>query len=406
MKNIRFAVFAAALLVVAPARAQWQTPNHSVPIGRGAGVQGFGYVPPGVLGQPFVSTGPTTDPAFGNIANSGFAAGAANTYKGSLNGTSVADVPIPDCQAANTAIRYAAGSGPLCGNVVVQTGFDAPVNLGLSSSAVGGALTINVTQASGSAPTTASPVLVPFRSTTLSSGSVSWGTVSSSLSLTVPSGASLGTSSNIPFRVWIFLAANGGTPALGVATCSNASTIFPCTSWEYTLKTTVSISAGATNGGTLYVPTGVTLDAVRIIGYCDFSAGLATAGTYASACTGLQVFGPGVKKPGDPVQSIYVAAFTQAITPSSTINKIKFAASYNCNVPLAITPAAINFLRGVTPLWAQSLAGSGGTGMYATAALTLLDSPNTAAPVTYSMSNTGTNCGSALGTIVLDEIMG
>ena len=81
--------FAAVLLfVAAPAFAQWQTPNHSVPLGRGGGIQGFGNALPGVAGQPLVSTGPTTDPAFGNIANSGFAAGAADTYKGSSNGTS------------------------------------------------------------------------------------------------------------------------------------------------------------------------------------------------------------------------------------------------------------------------------------------------------------------------------
>ena len=84
MKTLRSALAAVLLFVAAPAFAQWQTPNHSVPVGRGGGIQGFGNALPGVAGQPLVSTGPTTDPNFGNIANSGFAAGAADTYKGSL----------------------------------------------------------------------------------------------------------------------------------------------------------------------------------------------------------------------------------------------------------------------------------------------------------------------------------
>jgi hypothetical protein len=346
MKMLRSTIAAALLFAVAsatPVLAQWQTPNHSVPLGKGGGVQGFGNAAPGVAGQPFVSTGPTTDPAFGTIANSGFAPGAANTVKGSLNGTTTADLPVPPCTAVNQALQWTAGTGASCGSILTTTGYDMPINMGLSSSAVGGALTISLTTANGGAPSVSAPVLVPFRSTTATSGTVTWSTISSSLILTIPSGATLGTSSsNVPFRVWIFLDANGGTPAVGVATCSNATTIFACSSWESTLKTSVTISAGAVTGGTLYTTAGVSLDAVRIIGYCDFANGLTAAGTWASACTTLQVLGPGIKKPGDVIQTAFnttgaVATGTTPLPSDDTIPQITEGDQY---MSQAITPTA------------------------------------------------------------------
>lgn len=302
----------ALLLAASPALAQWQTPDHSVPIGRGAGSTGFKSAAPGTAGIPLVSAGAAADPLFSTIANSGFTPGAADTYKGSLNGTTVTDVAMPSCTATNQALRYGAGVGPNCATISVQTGYDAPINLGLSASASAGALTINVRQADGTAPSSTNPVLVPFRSTVATTGTVTWRTISSALSIVIPSGASLGTSSsNVPFRIWIFLDDNAGTPAIGVSTCSSATAIYPCASWESTLKTSTTISAGATSGGTLYATAGVSLDAVRIVGYCDFATGLATAGTYASSCTSLQVFGPGIKKPGDVVQAVYNQSGTQ-----------------------------------------------------------------------------------------------
>lgn len=325
MKNLRAAIALAFLLACTPAFAQWQTPNHSVPIGKGVGVTGFGSAAPSTTGMPFVSQGPSADPAFGTIANSGFAAGAADTYKGSLNGSTVADVAFPNCQSVSTALRYVPGSGPTCGNIIVQTGFDMPVNLGLSVPAPSaGALVINLTQANGSPPSSTNPVLVPFRSTALTTGTVTWSTISAPQSVTIPSGATLGTTNGTPFKVWIFEDYNSGTPELGVATCSTPTAAFPCSAWESTLVTSTTISGSAGTAGKLYTTTGVTLDAVRIIGYCEFSSGLGTVGTWSSACTTLQVFGPGIKKPGDIVGEVSAASGTAATaganyTPSNTL---------------------------------------------------------------------------------------
>lgn len=58
---------ALALLFVAngPALAQWQVPNHAVPLGRGAGVTGFIGLPPGPAGTAIISNGPSADPSYG-----------------------------------------------------------------------------------------------------------------------------------------------------------------------------------------------------------------------------------------------------------------------------------------------------------------------------------------------------
>jgi hypothetical protein len=54
----------ALLLAAPPASAQWQTPNHSVPIGMGAGNTGFNNAAPGATGGILTSNGPSADPSF------------------------------------------------------------------------------------------------------------------------------------------------------------------------------------------------------------------------------------------------------------------------------------------------------------------------------------------------------
>ena len=64
MKMLRLIAAVVAFLSAAPAIAQWQTPNHSVPAGRGGGIVGFGNSLPGTVGSVLTSNGPTQDPTF------------------------------------------------------------------------------------------------------------------------------------------------------------------------------------------------------------------------------------------------------------------------------------------------------------------------------------------------------
>lgn len=192
---------------------------------------------------------------------------------------------------------------------------------------------------------------ITFRNTTLATGTVVAGIPAAGITITIPSTATLGTSgSNTPFRIWIFAAYNSGTPILGVATCSAAGAIYPCTALEMLRNTSASgsvgaaISTGSTSLGILYPASTLTADVVRIIGYADYASGLGTAGTWASTPTTLQVCLPPMtcRKPGDIVQvapicttttsgtttsSTYVALTTNAqlcpITPTSTVNLVR-----------------------------------------------------------------------------------
>jgi hypothetical protein len=55
---------AAFFIACSPAVAQWQAPDHSVPIGRGVGATGFKSTSPGTAGQVLTSNGPSADPTF------------------------------------------------------------------------------------------------------------------------------------------------------------------------------------------------------------------------------------------------------------------------------------------------------------------------------------------------------
>jgi len=272
---------------------------------------------------------------------------------------------------------------------------------------------------------------VPFRSTALATGTVTWSTISAPQSITIPSGATLGTSNGVPFRIWIFENYNGGAPELGVATCSSPTTIFACAAWESTLVTSTAISGSATAPGTLYATAGVTLDAVRIIGYCDFSAGLATAGSYTSACTTLQLFGPGVKKPGESVQvvapqfgtlavvtftSLTASNVTASIALTSPINLVKYFAQTTGGNASDGNSTLGQMYRGSTAIGSLSRASTAASNVVSGGTLILsgYDQPATASSTTYVIK--GTTTASTTGSIpavntdsateILEEIMG
>lgn len=112
----RTALAAALFLsVFQPAAAQWQVPAHSVPVGRGAGNTGFTNAAPGAVGIPLRSSGPAGDPIFAPITNAGMVAGVANTFKGSLDGSTTSDVALIACTAAYQITKWVAGTGWQCG---------------------------------------------------------------------------------------------------------------------------------------------------------------------------------------------------------------------------------------------------------------------------------------------------
>lgn len=129
-------LIALACLLTTPALAQWQTPNHSVPVGRGAGVTGFGNAAPGTAGRPIVSNGPSADPSFQQLPNTGLVPGAANTFKGSLNGTTTSDIALVSCSLAYQLTQWATGTGWQCGILPVLPSRAVAATLNLSAFSV------------------------------------------------------------------------------------------------------------------------------------------------------------------------------------------------------------------------------------------------------------------------------
>ena len=147
-------------------------------------------------------------------------------------------------------------------------------NLGLSTSVGSNALTINLKQADGSTDPSSgtSAVTIAFRGSTSSSGNYNLRTVTSSLSITVPSGASLGQTSAVNQYVWVYALDNAGTVELAVSGVK----LFD----DYSVQSSTTIGAGSTSATTLYSTTGRSNVPIRLIG--RLLSNQTTAGTWAT----------------------------------------------------------------------------------------------------------------------------
>jgi hypothetical protein len=287
--------------------------------------------------------------------------------------------------------------------------------------------------AAGSDPSSTSPCSISFRPTTATPTGVAYTYVSvtSALSFsTGTSGSTFGSSSGVPFRLWVTAWNNAGTIVLGVSSQSNATNVYPINEAVAESSTACNACTNAATTGTYYTTATQTTVAKRILGYMDWGSGLATAGTYASGPTLIQMFGPGVKRPGENVQTVYsnttssgtvTSASFAAISPSPTITLTKTSAVNPIRVNWSGTNQTVNgvasvirVVRGLTVQVGNPVSIGGGSiavnefpiGQQA------WDPPATPTGVTYtfqakSASGTVTFPSSSTGAqMTLDEIMG
>lgn len=139
----------------------------------------------------------------------------------------------------------------------------------ISASAASSALTIS-----------ASALSLDFRSTTLTSGTIT--TVSGTPSnLVVPSTATLGTVSAVQSRLIVLALNNAGTIELAVVNLSGGTNLT-----ETGLISTTAIAAASNSASTVYSTTARTSVAYRVIGYIESTQ--ATAGTWATTPSTIQ----------------------------------------------------------------------------------------------------------------------
>ncbi|MBV8159147.1 MAG: hypothetical protein JO278_15915 [Dyella sp.] len=128
----------------------------------------------------------------------------------------------------------------------------------------------------------AGPTALPFRNPTLTNGAPVVGPIPSTLSLTVPSGATLGTVPSQQATLVLLVAYNAGSPVLCVANLAGGLVLD-----ETNLISPTAISSGATSASTIYSASAVAANsAYRIVGMVLISE--ANAGTWATAPTLVQ----------------------------------------------------------------------------------------------------------------------
>jgi hypothetical protein len=135
------ASIAVACLVALPAAAQWQVCDHCVAIGNGAGVTGFASAAPGTSGQALVSTGASSDPAFGNVSLTAGVTGTLPVSNGGSGATSLTGIILGNGTSPFTGITTSAG---IAGAISDETGsgglvFGTSPTLGTPTITAGGA---------------------------------------------------------------------------------------------------------------------------------------------------------------------------------------------------------------------------------------------------------------------------
>jgi len=181
----------------------------------------------------------------------------------------------------------------------------------------GNAITFNLRTLAGATPSATDPVVIAFRNATLSTGNYVYRTVTSATSLTISSGSTLGATSGEAFRVWLVLFDDGGTIRVGAINCRSGKNVVPAVAPNSRASSTAEGGAGgADTAGVFYTATAVTDKAYVPLGFATFESGLATAGTWNTGPTALQLFGPGVPLPGHEIKSAF--NFTGAVASGTT----------------------------------------------------------------------------------------
>jgi hypothetical protein len=238
--------------------------------------------------------------------------------------------------------------------------FGMPVNLQLNASVGSNQLTIAVKGNNGSDPSATNPVLFAFRDTTIANGDPVIVSLQAALSFTIGSGNTMGCVSNQMCRLWILAANNAGAVALCAENVLSGTSVSGIN--EGILHTSQSGTSGGSSAQLKYCNvSALTNVAMRIIGYVEISE--ATAGTWATGPTFVQLFGPGIKKPGDVIQTVRPlpistqttlgttqtqTGITASITPSSAANVIEVSSNVNVTGGAGAN-AIVQLSRGTTP---------------------------------------------------------
>jgi hypothetical protein len=176
----------------------------------------------------------------------------------------------------------------------------------------------------GTNPSSTDPVYMIFRNATAATGNYVVRTITAALSLVISSGSTMGFTSGTAGKLWIGALDNAGTPELFAINCLSGVNIYPF--GQFPLITTVAEGgAGAADSAHVaYSTTQRTAKAYIPLAYASYETGIATAGSWNASPTRIQLYGPNVPLPGQPIQvqqnySGAVSTTTTAIPYDDTI---------------------------------------------------------------------------------------
>ena len=344
---------------------------------------------------------------------------SANILTSSLSAPTIASATFTGTQAlpdGNTwGVSGIVGNGLATAPVnaaslaVTALSFLPAYNLTLEATVQTNALSVTVNAVStsgattGVTPTAANPVLIGFRSNTISYGYPTFESLTSALSITIASGNTMGTISGQMARLWIVAMNNAGSIAVALY---NALQSVSVGGWninginEDVLQSSASGTTGGSSVATYYASqSSLSNVAIRILGYLEIQQ--QTAGTWATAPNIVKLFGPGALKPGETVQIAWTnsSAITTTnltatyatvgpvatINPFSAANLIKvntFASIQNASTLGAGTDMIIG-KNGTTQVGYVYQTNSAGTAYASPIAMEFYDAPNTTGLLSY-----------------------
>lgn len=291
-------------------------------------------------------------------------------------------------------------------------GLGIPYNLTLAASVAANELTISLKDYAENDPSSSSPCVIPFRSANAANGSYSSLLVTGPNSLTISSGSTMGIGNATPFRLWIVALHDAGTIRLGAINCAGSNKIYPLPEHSLVSSTAEGGAGAADSAGVVYTGTAVTSKALRILGYLEWTSGLTTAGAWSSGPDVIQLFGPGVPRPGQTVQSVsnsfaassgsntastsYVDTnvAADAITLTSPCNRVAYSFQIQVSIATASAEEFLTMSRGGVAI-GPTVSGTFGVGTSGvnvqTAGHSGADFPGSVGPHTYKVRAKSSN---------------
>ena len=215
-----------------------------------------------------------------------------------------------------------------------SSGGEVMVNGQLVVTAPANALLVAVKTLAGADPSAGSPVVFRIPNVTGTYDSIS---VTAALSLTIPSGATMGLGASSAFRLWVVAINNGGSIVLGIGRMSceyNQHPIYPLGDSAAGRSTTL-LNTASDLVGVMYSNPAVTAKAWRVLGYLEWAqGGLVVPGTWnTGAFRCAQLMSLGTRLPGSLVQSIMMQDSTSDTTIGTAVTTAYSFAGFLCNDP-------------------------------------------------------------------------